>query len=289
MAMHPRNRLWTELIFPRCELGTLLALRAVCRAFLAQLNAAPARVWQPVLAEVSRMGYAEGLLGWPGVELAMVRERKTRENCTAGHFALGPVLSIGHHNHLLIAGGNMVVFVLDEIRIYNGETGAQLAVLSIGAATLFADVLSDRWVPVMTYDEGCFLVDCVAMRLVRVPLEAESIIVLSVCGASILVRLRTALARELVVMHVSSGPEGTTTVHTVARITDDADLRITNIDDSTLCERGQSLVSCEGETVKLVDVATVTIKRVYTMRTCRNVVAAPVLTCAANSGGTLGG
>ena len=31
-TMDPRDRLWLELIFPRCDVASLLASRAVCRA-----------------------------------------------------------------------------------------------------------------------------------------------------------------------------------------------------------------------------------------------------------------
>lgn len=47
--MDPRNRLWTELIFPRCEPAALVALRAVCRGLRDQLNVAHARLWLPAL------------------------------------------------------------------------------------------------------------------------------------------------------------------------------------------------------------------------------------------------
>ncbi len=92
--MDPRDWLWVELIFPQCEPVVLLALRAVCPAFLAQLNAAPARLWHRLTMVVSRMRYDEQLAGWASVERAMKREEVTRANCDAGRYTRAPVLGV---------------------------------------------------------------------------------------------------------------------------------------------------------------------------------------------------
>ncbi len=81
-SMDPRDRLWGELIFPRCgELRALLALRAVCRAFRAQLN--KSRLWLPLTMELPQLRFDERVDGWRGVERAMRRKANTRTNCDA--------------------------------------------------------------------------------------------------------------------------------------------------------------------------------------------------------------
>ncbi len=73
----PARQLWAELIFPWCGgLPTLLRLRAVCRAFRAQLDAS--RLWLPLTMELPQLRYDERLAGWVGVERGMVREVNTR-------------------------------------------------------------------------------------------------------------------------------------------------------------------------------------------------------------------
>src|SRR4051812_12794102 len=108
--MDPRDRLWAHLIFPRCDPRALLALRAVCHALLAQLNAAPPRLWLSLTMGLWRMSYAERVLGWHGVECAMRREENTRANCDAGRFAEGPVLPLHKVWDVRIAGGRVVAF-----------------------------------------------------------------------------------------------------------------------------------------------------------------------------------
>ena len=85
--MDPRDRLWHDLVFVRCDASALLSLRAVCRTFRAQLR--DSRLWLPLTMVVSRMRYDERLAGWAGVERAMKREDVTRANCDAGRYTRG--------------------------------------------------------------------------------------------------------------------------------------------------------------------------------------------------------
>ncbi len=101
--MDPRDRLWHDLVFVRCDPSALLALRAVCRAFRAQLR--DSRLWLPLMLELPRMRYDERLAGWAGVERAMKREEVTRANCDAGRYTRGPVIDAPDVHELMLAGG----------------------------------------------------------------------------------------------------------------------------------------------------------------------------------------
>ncbi len=104
--MDPRDRLWTELIFPHCA-SALLALRAVCRAWLAQLN--NSRLWLPFTVELPRMRYDERVECWPGVVRAIARERNTRANCDAGRFTHGPMLDLPDARQVMLVSGRVAV------------------------------------------------------------------------------------------------------------------------------------------------------------------------------------
>ncbi len=100
-SMDPRDRLWLELIFPHCASApaALLALRAVCRAWLAQLNAAPARLWLPLTMELARMSYAE-------------RAGLARRGCydAMRDCAGGPMLNVQRVREVRLAGGRVGAF-----------------------------------------------------------------------------------------------------------------------------------------------------------------------------------
>lgn len=168
--MDPRNRLWAELIFPHCEPAALLTLRAVCPAFRDLLNVAPARLWTPLTIGISRMRYADRILGWPGVVRAVEREQTIRANCAAGRFVCGPSHHIPDVWRVQHVGGRIGVFLDGGVRLYDLD-GVLVASLDVdrSACDTHEVVVMDRWVPMETADLRTMLVDFVAARLVEVP------------------------------------------------------------------------------------------------------------------------
>ncbi len=163
--MKPRDRLWAELIFPWCEPCALLSLRAVCRAFLAQLSAS--RLWLALTMQLSWMRYDERLLGWPGVERAMQRERNTCTNCEAGHSVRGPMLDLPG-THVEYVGGRFVAPHERNVVLFDVDTGAQVASFDVEPdwRGIFDAVVLDRWIAFAAADGRLLLLDCVAVRLV---------------------------------------------------------------------------------------------------------------------------
>ncbi len=266
--MNPSDRLWVELIFPRCEPTTLLALRAVCRVWLAQLNAAPARLWLPLTMELARMSYAERVLGWPGVAVAMRREESTRANCDAGRYTQRPEFALAGNWHVLLAGGRVAAFSGGDVQLFDADTGAQLAAFEVdgGYCTIEEHAVCDRWIAFSATDGRALLLDCVAARLVQLSpprLIADIDVFFSVAGPC--VALRAVSDTAVAVVHISGGPDGATAAREVARV------ELSHADHYfALCERGRSYVLYDSQrhTVQLFDVVTGQCKRAFTPCAC---------------------
>ncbi len=260
--MDPCDRLWVELIFPWCDGQALLAARAVCRAFRTQLN--NSRLWLPFTMELSRMRYAERLLGWRGVLAAIKREENTRANCDAGLFLHNASFEAKHAHHLMLVGGRVVVFFTATVQLFDVDSGALVATFDVEARDI-RDPLCDRWVSCTVFKRGALLLDCVAARLVELmpPDAARTIVHFSVAGPC--VSLCGYNTTAITVVHVTGGSDGTTMMREVARVT------MSHVRDQfELCERGRSYVMFEkrNATLKLVELATGQCKRVFTARAC---------------------
>ncbi len=159
-AMDPRDRLWRDLVFVRCDASALLALRAVCRTFRAQLR--DSRLWLPLTMAVSRMRYDERLAGWAGVERAMKRENVTRANCDAGRCTRGPVLDThdGDAYRVMYVGGRIAVFSGDAVHLFDVDTGARVASLDVQRGDSRIDAVVDRWIPFDARDGRATVARC---------------------------------------------------------------------------------------------------------------------------------
>ncbi len=265
--MDPRDRLWTNLIFPHCDMRDLLASRAVCRAWLAQLNAAPARLWTPLTMVVHRMSYAERVLGWRGVTGAMAREKTTRANCDAGPFTRGPTVVLPTGAFVVIAGGRIAAIFPSTVQLFDANTGALVATFDVDDARTHKHAVCDRWLPLVAGDRRVQLLDCVAARLVDVATVnyAHLAVWFSVAGACVSYRNCNS-ADDVTVMHISGGPDGATVVREVARV------QLSDAHDQfVLCERGRSylLRDDDAKTLRLFDLAKRQFQREYTPRAQR--------------------
>jgi hypothetical protein len=260
--MDPRDRLWHDLVFVRCDASALLALRAVCRAFRAQLR--DSRLWLPLTMVVSRMRYDERLAGWAGVERAMKREDVTRANCDAGRCTRGPVLDVHDDvaDRVMYVGGRIAVFCDPAVHLFDVDTGARVASIDIGGGVLHYVAVADRWIPFAAPNGRVLLLDCVAARLVEMA-PADSRGWLTVAGPC--VSYKTSQRADVTVVHISGGPDGATIVRETARV------RLASARDQfALCERGQSYLLFDSHigTLQLFDVATGQLKRTFTRRAC---------------------
>ncbi len=263
--MDPCDRLWAELIFPWCDGQALLRLRAVCRAFLAQLNASPARLWLPLTMAVSRMRYGERLAGGAGVERAMKREEVTRGNCDAGRFTRGPVLDVDDGDDMMYVGGRIAVLCSRAVHLFDVDTGARVASIDAGSGFFLDDAVVDRWIPFLARDGRVLLLDCVAARRVEMAPADPSRDWNSFTVAGPCVAYRTSQGTDVTVVHISGGADGATIVRETARV------RLASAYDRfVLCERGHSylLHDNENDTLQLFDIATGQLKRTFTRRAC---------------------
>ncbi len=171
--MDPRNRLWVQLIFPHCaaDRRSLLALRAACRGFHAQLGdpIEARRLWLPHTMLMPRMSWSEKVLGWQGVGGAMVREQTTWANCDAGRWVEGPIIEPSHHVHnILYVAGRVVIFFSGGggVVLLDPDTGALWRHIELpqGVRVVTEHVVMDRWVT-FTVDDTLQILDCVDMRL----------------------------------------------------------------------------------------------------------------------------
>ncbi len=263
--MDPRDRLWAELIFPWCEPVALLRLRAVCRAFLGQLNLS--RLWLPLTMELPRMRYDERLAGWAGVERAMKREEVTRANCDAGRCTRGPVLDV-HDDvayRVMHVGGRIAVRCRRAVQLFDVDTGARVASIDVGSCVLHNAAAADRWIPFAANDSRALLLDCVAARLVEMAPADPSRDSGSFTVAGPCVSYQTRQGTDVTVVHISGGPDGATIVRETARV------RLANMVDAfLLCERGHSylLYDYHTGTLRVFDIATGQLKRTFTPRAC---------------------
>ncbi len=264
--MDPRDRLWAHLIFPHCEPADLLALRAVCRAWLAQLN--NSRLWLPITMELPRMRYDERVDGWPGVVRAIARERNTHANCNAGRFTHGPVLDVTDVRTMLYVSGCIAVFCDDVVLLFDADAGTRLATFDVERASCVAydSAVLDRWIPFAVMDGCALLLDCVAEQLVEmVPAdETRGDMAFSVAGPC--VSYREYGDTVVTIVHVSGRPNGATVVQQVGACVHLDDYR----NAVFLCERGCSylLHGYAVTTLQLMDVATGQRKRVFTLGVC---------------------
>ncbi len=171
--LDPCDQRWAELIFPRVDgLVPLLALRATCRAFRAQLDKAT-HLWRPLTMDVSQMCNDERELGWPGIVRAMQRDAITLANCDAGKFVSGPVILLDSYaDNAVVVGGRIVVFEENAVCLFDLTSGDQVASFElIGVKDIFraygiaiADcVVQDRWF--IFLEKGrCSVFDYVTLR-----------------------------------------------------------------------------------------------------------------------------
>ncbi len=264
--MNPRDRLWTELIFPLCEPASLVALRAACRGLRDQLNAAPARLWLWLTMGLTRMRYDERLLGWRGVERAMQRESDTRANCEAGRCKPGPVLpTMGTVECVLFVGGRIAASCEVAVQLFDVDAGAEVAVFEAAMhGGMHSAAVEDRWLPYLAIDGRVLLLDCVAARLVELarPAAYRSSVVFSVAGPCLAYQLYAT--RDMVVLSVSGEADGTTVVREVARVA----LSSHYGPQVRLCDGGRAYVLCSynNMTLRLMDMATGQPMRTFTPR-----------------------
>lgn len=242
--MDPHDRLWTGLIFPRCDSAAFLPLRLVCRAFRAQLDSAPSRLWRPLTMLNSHMRYAERWMGWPGVLLAMARERNTRANCDAGHAVPGPVVQKGPLRAMVVAG-HVACFTKEGVCMYDVDTGVQVAVFDVQRAIGRAWVVLDRFIAFAgEVDQRAWLLDCVAAQLVELDHSVAGdgrITMFSAAGACLAYHL--ARGTEATVVRLCIDDSGVPTVQRVARL-----MWNRTVDGFLLCQRGVSYLIFETTT-----------------------------------------
>ncbi len=258
--MDPRDRLWHDLVFVRCDPSALLALRAVCRAFRAQLR--DSRLWLPLTLELPRMRYDEQLAGWAGVERAIRREHVTRTNCDAGRVTLGPVLDVQDAQEVMFVGGRIAAFgLLESVTLCDAITGVCVATFAVSDEHFmakYATVVLDRWIVFPTRDDRLLLLDCVAVQLIELERDHSDTLF---CIAGPYVSFEKGL--DVTVKHISGGSDGVTVVREVMRVR-----MASAYNQFSLCERGRSylLRNAADGAMQLYDVATGRLKRVYTPR-----------------------
>ncbi len=263
--MDPRDRLWHDLVFVRCDTSALLALRAVCRAFRAQLR--DSRLWLLLTMAVSRMRYDERLAGWAGVDRAMKREDVTRANCDAGRYTRGPVLDVHDRDArcLMFLGGRIAVFCRDVVQLFDVDTGSLVAAIDVRSGVFHYVAVVDRWILHAAEDGRAVLLDCVAARLVELtPADpSRGYDWLTVAGPC--VSYRMSQGTDVTVVHISGGPDGATIMRETARV------RLAHAyDEFALCERGHSYLLCgqHTDTLQLFDIAAGQLRRTFTPRAC---------------------
>ncbi len=280
--MDPRDRLWHELIFKWCDGHALLSLRAVCRAFHAQLD--QSRLWLRYTVGVSRMRYEERLAGWRGVERAMRREANTRVNCAAGHFVLGPAMEwlppvidgvswTGRLYDVTFVCGRIAASRGSSVVLFDAATGALLKSLRVRRGRNPIDIMSryfvpivvlDRWIPVRGEDGLGLLLDCATAQLVEFtppgPIHCD--LHYSAAGAHFSHRCHENPLMAIVV-RVTANASGGVDLPVVARV---------NLAHHEvllqLCERGQAylLFDPQCHTLQLVDLVSAQPKRSFTPR-----------------------
>lgn len=265
--MDPRDRLWHELVFTRCKVATLLALRAVCRAFRAQLDRS--RLWLPHTLAMAQLRHDERLAGWHGIERAIAREAATRGNCDAGRCGLGPVLEFQQPweaQELLVVAGHIVAFCTTSIKVFAVDSGAGVASFAVAhpsPAAHQALVVADRWVPFCTRDNRALVLDCLTLQLVDMASpHRHQRSILSVAGMRVAHRLAAAANADVVVVVVQLA-QGSGAVSEVARLP---------VAETAfaLCEGGLSYLRFDehNSTLRLLDVATQRAKRVICLSEC---------------------
>ncbi len=264
-AMDPRDRLWVELIYPHCGSApaALLALRAVCRVWRAQLN--NSRLWLPFTMELPRMRYDERVVGWTGIVRAMKREVVTRANCNAGHFTRGLVLNfLSDVPFVRLAGGRVAAFSCAAVQLFDVDTGARLASFDVKRIDVHKRAVLDRWIPFITADHRAMLLDCVAARLVEMaPADtAHGYNNFRVCGPCVSFHMD----HRTVVVHVSGGPDGATVVRPVARVTQTEGFALW--EGGRLYTRLDMLSDMQPKILRLADVATGQTIHAFTPRAC---------------------
>ncbi len=260
--MDPRDRLWHDLVFVRCDASALLSLRAVCRAFLAQLR--DSRLWLPLSIAVSRMRYDERLAGWAGVERAMKREDVTRANCDAGRCTRGPVLDIHDDvaHRVMYVGGRLAAFCGDVVHLFDVDTGVRVASIGVDCETYKFEAVMDRWVPFAARDGRVLLLDCVAARLFELALADPKRQEVSFTVAGPFVSYRSQWGTHVTVVHIIGGLDSAAIVREFALAS--------FYDQFALCEGGHSYLLRDkyNHTLQLFDIATGQLKRTFTRRAC---------------------
>lgn len=259
--MDPRDRLWALLIFPHCDKSTLLALRAVCRALLAQLNGAPARLWHPMTMVDSRMRYGERLFGWRGVKAAMAREETSRANCDAGRFVRSEALHVRAAVRTFHVAGRGVAAFVDSVELYDLTSGAQEAAFAISIRRMDFQIVLDRYVTILTVNGPATLLDCLSATLLEIPTPLAGPTYFSASGAR--VSIRTPESVDVVVVQLNTAPNGATHVQRVATV------RLPHVHDQfILCNGGQSYLLRHSLSVQieLFDVASGRLRHGFTAR-----------------------
>ncbi len=282
------NHMWLDLIFPHCNLASLLCLRMVCRDFLRHLCSRDARrVWLAFTMFMERMSYAERILGWPGIPLAMERERITRKNCETGDnfVRVGPMDRIDDAWKEYIIGGRLVQCYDTHVMLHDLDNGAILADIHnvCGLHSVHARGFQDRWlisanICVLTGNHLLTLVDCVGLQVVtHHPLHInveEFFMRFQISGSRVCV-MRDTVDDSAVVIDINGITGAMATVATITRGEYQDGLIV-------LCERGMSYLvrdyvdsndECDEDylvmCIRLMDVATGQTKHMYPMDSAR--------------------
>ncbi len=257
--MDPRDRLWADLIFPWCEPVALLALRAVCRAFFAQLNAS--RLWLPFTMELPQLLYDERIEGWRGVLQGMQREVVTRANCNSGRFTRGPVLDVPDAWALMHVAGRIAAFCPGVIKILDIDTGALVGLLEVSVAYRYVGrpVVLDRYIAF--WASGCrgVLLDCVSAQWMEFASSNPALGHFHLCASGACFSYATG-DLHLTVVQIECG------VNIAARLRVVARLQLAHHHVSlALCEGGQSYLLFDHVkgTLQLVNLITGQIKRAF--------------------------
>jgi hypothetical protein len=214
--------------------------------------------------ELPRLRYDERIDGWRGVVRAIQREIVTRANWDACRFARGPVLHLRGVEELLLVGGRVVAVFKQSIVLFDVDTGARLASLDVASISIHEHAVLDRWIPFAAVDGRLLLLDCVAARLVEMASAGASRDggTFSVAGPR--VSFRAGRSTDITVTHVSGGPDSTTVMREVARLT----LPNDDVSRFVLCERGHSYLLCNyiSRTLQLMHIATGKLKHIFASR-----------------------
>ncbi len=178
-------------------------------------------------------------------------------------------------------GGRIIAAFDVAAVLFDADTDARVASFDVADLRVDGCVVCDRWLPCSGADRRLLLLDCVAATLVDMgpPVDGGHTPRFTVAGPC--VSARANRSTTVFVTHVSAGPDGTTAVREVARVT------LSHAADAFhLCERGRAYVlhDTQGQTLQLCDVATGQCRRVFTPRELPHAAVLTVLTARRSAG-----